>query len=163
MKVLIAYDTAYGNTGKVAHHIATVLGAQAQASRIDTLSPAALTGIGLLVVASPTQAGQAAPRMRNWLASLPTGALSGVRVAAFDTRLAFGDKGFALNALMKLVGYAAPRMLRQLVAHGGTAAAEPAGFIVDGKEGPMRAGELDAAARWAEALMAGVARERDAA
>jgi flavodoxin len=163
MKTLIVYDSAHGNTEKVAQQIALALGVNAKPCRVETLHRGSLADVGLLIVGSPTQAGQATPATRHWLASLPAGTLDGVQVAAFDTRLDFADQGFGLSALMKLIGYAAPRIHRALVAKGGVAAAGPAGFIVGGTEGPLRSGELEAAARWARELPAHNRAERDAA
>ncbi len=57
--------------------------------------------------------------------------------------------------IAKLFGYAAGHIADSLKAQGGHIAAPPEGFIVDGKEGPLKQGELERAARWAKAILEG--------
>lgn len=61
----------------------------------------------------------------------------------FDTRLSY-----------PFAGGAAPRIARGLRRLGYTIAAKPEGFLVSAADGPMRAGELDRARRWAAGLAA---------
>jgi hypothetical protein len=84
---------------------------------------------------------------------LPSGSLRGVKVAAFDTRVAVAEGPAILKFFVKLFGYAAEPMAKQLVKKGGTQAMEPAGFIVEGTEGPMCEGELERAAAWAARIV----------
>jgi len=65
-------------------------------------------------------------------------------VAAFDTRLT--------TRLVGIFGYAAARIANSLKRNGGTLIASPEGFFVKGKEGPLKEGELERAARWAKEI-----------
>jgi hypothetical protein len=69
-------------------------------------------------------------------------------MTVFDTRLGPEDVGLGLRLLMNVIGYAAPRIAKALVAKGYTLVGEPKGFIVTGKEGPLADGELDRARNW---------------
>ena len=89
---------------------------------------------------------------------MKAGSLRGIDVAAFDTRVPTGGRNVLLRALMHLIGYAAPRINRTLKAKGGHVVGDPEGFIVEGKEGPLRAGEEARAEAWALRL-----RQSDAA
>lgn len=149
MKAKVVFDSAYGNTEQLARAIGRVLA-------VDATPVAAGAGdalaVDLLVVGSPTQGGRPTAAVQGWLEAIPAGALQGVRVAAFDTRLAREEQGFGLRLLMGVIGYAAPRVADALQEKGGLLVAPPEGFIVNDKEGPLKAGELERAGRWAQDL-----------
>ena len=152
MKVLVIAGSAYGNTWSLACAIADTMGNGATALRPNQVAAADMEGLDLMIVGSPTQGGRPIAPIKEFLRSLPAAALSPTRVAAFDTRVAVGDQGFAMRRLLGIIGYAAPKIARDLTAHGGHLVAPPEGFIVEGKEGPLRAGELERAAEWAHRL-----------
>lgn len=154
MRVLVVYDSQWGNTEAVAGAIRGALGVDAAVRRADDATIADLTGVDLLVVGSPTQGGRPLPAVSKFVANLDGGALHGLRAAAFDTRIRSCTRGFAVRLLMRTIGYAAPRLASALQAKGAQLAAEPEGFFVADKEGPLEAGELDRAASWARALVA---------
>jgi flavodoxin len=160
MSALVIYDSAYGNTAKIAQAIAAALPGGAGVHRIGEIAPSSLARAGLVIVGSPTQGGRATQALQDWLAAVPAEKLAGVDVAAFDTRIAAAEQGFALRLLMGVIGYAAPRILKTLEEKGGIAIAPAEGFIVEGKEGPVARGELDRAGAWARTIGA---RERAAA
>jgi hypothetical protein len=58
--------------------------------------------------------------------------------------------------LLGLIGYAAPRIGRQLRARGAQVVLEPEGFIVTGTEGPLKDGEEQRATAWAKELVASI-------
>lgn len=153
MKVLVVADSAYGNTWELARAIADAFGNNARALRPGQVTSNDIEGVELLLVGSPTQGGKPLPAVMNWLRALPPEALNRVGVAAFDTRVAAAELGFPLRVLVNVIGYAAPKLAKQLTAHGGRQAAPPEGFLVEGKEGPMKAGELERAAAWARNLV----------
>ena len=93
--------------------------------------------------------------VRQWLDTLPAGALQGIKTAAFDTRMSVKDaKVWILTILVKIFGYAAEPMAKKLQAKGGQPTGTPAGFLVKGTEGPLFDGELERAAAWAQGLTA---------
>jgi hypothetical protein len=56
------------------------------------------------------------------------------------------------NRLITLFGTAAPKIARALEKKGGTLAGPPGGFYVTGGEGPLKEGEVERAAAWAQGL-----------
>ena len=53
---------------------------------------------------------------------------------------------------MSVIRYAAERIAKDLVKKGGRLVAEPEGFIVENKEGPLKQGELERASKWAKEM-----------
>lgn len=152
MNALVVFDSTYGNTATLAEAICAGLGDGAQAVRVQDMPPGVRKGLDLLIVGSPTQGGRPTRDTTRYLKSLPREQLRGLRVAAFDTRIAAGEQGFALRSLMRVIGYAAPKIASVLMKQGGTLAAPAEGFIVDGKEGPLRGGEIERAQEWGRLL-----------
>ncbi len=148
MNILIVYDSVFGNTEKVAQAMGAAIGAPA--FRVGDVKPEQLTGLGALIVGSPTRAFSATPAMKQWLQGLASKSLSGVRVAAFDTRMDVKQvNSRILTFLAGIFGYAAEPLAARLEKKGGTQAMAPAGFIVTASEGPLKDGELERAAEWA--------------
>jgi flavodoxin I len=154
MKALVLYDSTYGNTEALARAMGVALG-DAEVVAISDAAPADLGKSDLLIVGSPTQGGRPTAALTAFLGSVPTLGLDGTPVAAFDTRFASNAHGFGLRLLMKVIGFAAPRIARTLKTKGGRLAAPPEGFIVEAKEGPLKPGELERAADWARSLVEG--------
>ena len=117
-----------------------------------------LTGIflagccALLVVGSPTRAFSPTPKTRRFVGSIPS--LQGVKVAAFDTRIALSDvDSRILPVFVRVFGYAAKPIADRLTKKGGDLVIAPEGFFVEGTEGPLKDGELERAADWARQIM----------
>ncbi|GLW74131.1 flavodoxin [Kitasatospora phosalacinea] len=163
MRAVIVHESVYGNTGQVAAAIAEGVRqaeptADVQCLPVAEAGPDAVEGADLLVVGGPTHmrgmttgvsralaARSGAPEhggpgLRSWFHSLPDGGGS-ARAAAFDTR-----------AEVKHAGAAADGIAARLTRHHYDLAAEPAGFLVEGTEGPLRAGESDRARAWGAQL-----------
>jgi len=143
MKVLIVYDSMYGNTETLAKAMATAIGGDVALSRPGEVDIAALAGLDLLVVGAPVHGGRPMPSVQAFLDRLP--ALQSMRVAVFDTRLT--------SRFVKMFGYAADRAAEALKAKGGVLVGAPEGFLVKGKKGPLKEGELERAAGWARSLL----------
>ncbi len=148
MKALVVYDSLFGNTERIARAIADALGETGDVAlvRAGEANPSHLAGVDLLVFGSPTQGGRVRPPVDAFLKGIPAGVLEHVGVASFDTRM---EGWFA-----RLFGYPAPRIAEALKAQGGRPFGEPAGFVVTGREGPLKEGELERAAAWAKQVAA---------
>ncbi len=151
MKALVVYDSVFGNTGKIAQAMGEAL--EAPVLKVGDVTPEHLTGLDALIVGSPTRAFSPTPDIKKWLNGLPSNSLRGVKVAAFDTRIAVEEVDSAiLHFLVKIFGYAAEPMSKKLIKKGGNAGMPPEGFFVEGTEGPLTEGELDRAKDWARQL-----------
>jgi flavodoxin len=157
MRILVVYDSVFGNTEKIAQAIAEALGAQGPADilHVSKAAPDRLAQTDLLVVGSPTRGFRPTEAMAALLKAIPSRALKGVRVAAFDTRFKADELDSAgLRFLVKTGGYAAKRIASQLEKAGGILTAPPEGFYIEDTEGPLKAGELERAKGWAAGLLA---------
>lgn len=152
MAALVVYDSLYGNTERIASAVAAVLGAETV--RVGEVSPEDLARCDLLVIGSPTHGGRASAATKALLARLPPGALEGKRVAAFDTRSIL-ESNAVVRLLVRMLGYAAPRLASELHRLGGQIEVDPMGFLVHGKEGPLLDGEEARAESWARSLRPG--------
>jgi hypothetical protein len=161
MKAVVVYESLWGNTAAVARAIAEGIGPGTRALSTAEATGDALEDADLIVAGSPvlgfrlptdkmregalTNPGGRPPRpadlshpsMRSWLAALPAGH---GRSAAFDTEVRgpFGKAAPAIAQALEKAGYAR--------------VADPMGFIVAGKFGPLRDGELERARDWGSGL-----------
>ena len=157
MKAVVVYESLWGNTAAVARAIAEGIGPGARALSTAEATAEAIAGADLVVAGAPVlgfklptdkmregalknpggrpprPADLSHPALRSWLDALPAGRGSS---AAFDTEVRgpFGKAAPAIAAALEQAGYAR--------------IAEPTGFVVSGKFGPLRDGELDRARRW---------------
>jgi flavodoxin len=142
MRVLVVYDSKFGNTEKLAHVIAEQLRQRGRVTVTTADKPRhTCEEVDLLVVGGPTQEHGGSPAMRGWLQRLEPG--HGVPAAAFDTRLA---------KPRWLTGSAAKMVARRLGGLGFDLVADPESFFVSHSEGPLLDGELERAAGWADTL-----------
>lgn len=160
MKAIVVYESHWGNTAAVARAIAEGIGPEARAMSTDEATPAAIAESDLIVAGAPLLgfslpteamlkniAGSAAtnpvapdvshPSLRSWLDALPAGH---GRAAAFETRIWWSP------------GSAAKAILSKLEGHGYRAAGPAQRFVVQGKYGPLRDGELERAKAWGAEL-----------
>lgn len=158
MRAMVVYDSAFGNTEKVAQAIGQALGSSedAEVVRVGNVSPGQMAGLTLLIVGSPTQKFRPLGTIAGFLKGIPNGELKGVKVAAFDTRMTESnvEKVRILAFFVKIFGYAAKPIADRLVKKGGDLAAPPEGFYVADTEGPLLEGELERAADWARRIVA---------
>jgi flavodoxin len=141
MKALVAYDSIYGNTKKVADAIATGLGSGTRAVAVTAISEADLVGIEMLVAGCPINGWRPSAGMGKFLGTLHADQLRGIKAAAFDTRVRTFFHGDAAGKVAKALSKA-----------GAETAAPPCLFLVEGKEGPLAAGELERAEAWGRSL-----------
>jgi flavodoxin len=155
LKVLIVYDSYFGNTEKIAHNISFALGDNVQVRRPIDVNMASLSELDLLVVGAPTRAFRPSDSIRDFLKKIPSGVLSSVKVASFDTRVDIEAVGNPiLKIMVRLFGYAAKPIINSLERKGGLRVSDPTGFYVLDTEGPLADGELEKASAWAASLIA---------
>lgn len=151
MKTLVVYDSLYGNTRIIAQAIAGAMPGDVQMVHVKELDVSQLRGYDLLIVGAPTHGGRPSDAVKGLLQRLSATSLAGIKVAAFDTRLPWG--------ILRLFGFAAPKIARGLKKKGGQLVCAAAGFLVVGSEGPLQEGEAARAAAWAKEIVALVAPE----
>ena len=160
MKAVVVYESLWGNTAAVARAVAEGLGAEVRALTTAEASAEAISGVDLIVAGAPVLGFQlptdgmrdsiasnpaGAPRppdlshpsMRSWLATLPDGLGA---CAAFETGLRWSPGG-ATSAIARSLEQAGYRPL-----------VKGQRFVVKGKWGPLRDGELERARRWGAEL-----------
>lgn len=144
MKVLVIYDSMFGNTEKVAQVIAAGLGTGEgiRLAKVNTITPQDTMALDVLIVGSPTHAWRPTEAIRAFLDSLQPNILSGVQAAAFDTQYR-----------SRLSGSAAKKIEKALRRQGCSIVAPAIGFFVIGSEGPLAEGELDKATAWAKQIV----------
>ena len=164
MKAIVVYESHWGNTAAVARAVADGIGPGAQALSTGQATGAAVAGADLIVAGAPllgftlptdgmlkniganaskdkVAPDLSQPSLRSWLAALPQG--SG-HSAAFETRIWWSPGG------------AAKAILRRLKKAGYGPIAKAQRFIVKGKYGPLRDGELERAKAWGDELAGGI-------
>lgn len=142
MKTLVIYDSQFGNTEQIARAIAEVLQEQGPvrvipAGEADSME---LEGADFIAVGGPTQAHGPSPAMKLLFENIPDKVLRNTPVIAFDTRLHL--PGW-------ISGMAADDIANHLHRIGGHLIMPHESFFVEGREGPLSAGELERAANWA--------------
>lgn len=156
MNILIVFDSFFGNTENVAEGMAAALRSKHHVIvlRACKASTHAVAESGAVIVGSPTRAFRPSEATMEFLKFLPENSLAGKIVAAFDTRISKDDIGSTFfQFLVNLGGYAAKPIAKWLQKKGALTPVPTEGFYVNGKEGPLKDGELDKAAEWAKHLI----------
>lgn len=155
MNALVVYESFFHNTEAIARVIGAGLeqSMETKVAQFEDVKPGDLQNLDLLVVGSPTQRFGPTEEIMKFLRKLPAGALIGIPVAVFDTRLepASIQNGF-VRFMVSIGGYAGSKLMKTLVSLGAKKLGEPEGFWVTGQEGPLKDGELDRASQWGETL-----------
>lgn len=155
MRVLVVYDSVFGNTELVAQAVGKALGSPVDVAvvRVTDVKMEQLAGLRLLIVGSPTRGFRPTEAIADFLKRIPSDGIQGVPVAAFDTRLSTSDiESPAVRLLVKTGGYAAKPIADRLKKKGGAVIISPEGFLVRGEKGPLKEGELERAAVWAKQI-----------
>ncbi|MFA6603143.1 MAG: flavodoxin family protein [Candidatus Shapirobacteria bacterium] len=155
MNILIIFDSIHGNTQKIGNYLFQTLSEKnsTQMYPISQIQPSDILGYDLLIVGSPTHGGQATPALQHFLSQLPPNSLKGVKLATFDTRFDFNLQKPFLRLLMKLIGYASPKIAASLQNKGAQLVTPPIGFIVTGTNGPLAKNQLEKAKSWAQQII----------
>jgi len=144
MKALIVYDSAYGNTEKIANSIGAEISSDVKVVHASKVDSPDLESVELLIVGAPTYGGRPTPPVKGFIDKLAENSLKGISVAAFDTRLP--------QRWVRIFGFAAGKIAKSLKAKGGNLRGSEGFFVVGGK-GPLREGELERAASWAKQIV----------
>jgi hypothetical protein len=102
-----------------------------------------LTGIDLLALGGPTQGHGVSPAIKELLEKVPSEKLLSIGIIAFDTRMDFARW---------LSGSAASTIGKKLEQYQVDLLVPPESFLVAGREGPLKEGELERAAEWAHLI-----------
>lgn len=145
MKTLIVYDSAHGNTEKIAKSIGDAITGDVKVLRSGEVNPSELESIDLLIIGSPTYGGRPTPAIKDFFNKVSETSIKGINVAAFDTRLS--------ARWVRIFGYAAGKIAGHLKRKGGILVSSPEGFFVKGTKGPLKEGELERAASWAKEIV----------
>jgi flavodoxin I len=145
MKVLIIYDSIYGNTEEIAKSMGESIGGDARVLKAENSRPADLESAELLIAGSPTYGGRPTPKMKEFLDTIKSTSLKDVKVAAFDTRIP--------ASWVKIFGFAAGKIDKRLKSQGGKSIIKPEGFFVSRTKGPLVEGEYERAAKWAQDII----------
>jgi flavodoxin len=156
MKIIVIYDSIFGNTERVARAIGAALApmGEVEVLQVNLVKPEQIKDHSLVIVGSPTRGFRPTPATQNLLKAIRPGELKGVKVAAFDTRISKDDtKSPILRILITFFRYAASPIAKGLQEKGGDLLLMPEGFYVKDSEGPLKDGELKRAADWSVQLM----------
>ncbi|MFC2036217.1 flavodoxin family protein [Chloroflexota bacterium] len=145
MKVLVVYDSTYGNTESIAKSIGGAITGDVKVLRPDKVNLSELESIDLLIIGSPTQGGRPTTVIQNFLKIVPEVTIKGIPVATFDTRFS--------TIWVRIFGYAAGRIANNLKRNDATLIASPEAFFVKGTKGPLKEGELERAASWGKGII----------
>ena len=145
MKIIVAYDTKFGNTERVALTITQTLREVHTAilRKVTDISRSEVEESQLLVVGCPTHAWGISAATREFFKVLRGGNYREKWGAAFDTRFS-----------SPLAGSAAPEIRKQLKQLGFTVLAPSLSVCVKGFKGPLEEGELEKAVQFARTLNA---------
>ena len=152
MKTRVVYDSLYGNTKAIAEAIGQGIAGNVKVLNVKDVKISELESLDLLIVGSPTHAGRPSKATKTFLNSLPDNVLKNIPVTAFDTGISSEGQGFFMRVVINFFGYAAKHILNNLKEKGGTVVSKPKGFIVKGKEGPLKEGEFNRATQWAKEI-----------
>jgi hypothetical protein len=166
MRALVAYESMFGNTERVARAVAAGLrleGFDAAVLNVGDSAQADLTDVDLIVVGAPThgfslsrpmtrhdavrQGGRERAEqrgMREWLHTLEHTDRP-ILAAAFDTRV---------TKVRYLPASASRRAARALSEYGHRMVSPPMGFIVQDVSGPLESREVDRAIAWSRKVAA---------
>jgi hypothetical protein len=158
MKAVVVCESLWGNTAAVGRAVAEGIGPAARFMYADEATPEVLADADLVVAGAPLlgfklpdesmrqsvasnprekTADLSHPSIRTWLATVPAGT---GKCAGFETRIWWSP------------GSAAKTISESLTKLGYEPASPPEKFIVTGRYGPLKDGELDRARAWGAKL-----------
>lgn len=156
MHAVVVYESVWGNTAAIARAIAEGIGPETRTLSTKEAGPADVGDADLLVVGSPLlgfsvpsdgmiqsirqnpgkppgETDTSQPSMRSWLDAVPSGTSA---VATFETRIWWSP------------GSAAKGIAKSLAAKGYRPVGDAEKFVVTGRYGPLKDGEIERARAW---------------
>ncbi len=155
MKILIVYESFFGNTEKIAAETRDALTSKHTVlfRKVSEAATADIESSDLIITGAPTRAFRPSPGMQKFLKSLSQEAMKNKQCAVFDTRVDVQDiHSKFLTFMVKLFGYAAEPMAKILRKKGAADDIQINWFFVKDSEGPLTEGELERARSWAGSL-----------
>ncbi len=152
MKILVVYDSYFGNTERIALAIKDTIpeNKHVVVKKISDFQSSDIEGVEVIIIGSPTRAFRPTEAITNFLKKID---IRKYKWIAFDTGVNPKQiKSKILTIMVKLFGYAAPNMAKIIKKAGGTMLAEPETFYVIGNEGPLVTGEIDRFHKWLESV-----------
>jgi flavodoxin len=165
MKVLVIYESMFGNTEQIARAVTAGLSEAVDAQLVEVADAPTEpdSEVALIVAGGPTHAfsmsrentradaiSKGAPEghqrfgLREWMAALPSGPHT-EKMATFDTKV---------KTMRHLPGSAAKSAAKAAHRHGYESVSKAESFYVDDVDGPLLDGELDRARAWGQQLAA---------
>jgi flavodoxin len=165
MKMLVVYESMFGNTEQIARAVAAGLGESVDVQLTEVADAPANPGpdVALIVAGGPTHAfsmsrentradaiSKGAPEgerefgLREWMAALPSGQHA-EKIATFDTKI---------KSMRHLPGSAAKSAAKAAHRHGYESLSKAESFYVEDVDGPLLDGEIDRARAWGRRLAA---------
>jgi flavodoxin I len=102
MKMLIVYDSFYGNIEKIANAIGDAIASEVKVLSVSEVKSSEFEAYDLFIVGSPTHGGKSTQAIQSFLKKNPPSAFKSTNMAAFDTRLSM--------KLVGIFGYTAEKM-----------------------------------------------------
>ncbi len=152
MKILVVYDSYFGNTERIALAIRDTIPENKHVivKKISDFNNNDIEGVEVIIIGSPTRAFRPTEAITNFLKKID---VSKYKWIAFDTGVNPKQiKSKILTLMVKLFGYAAPNMAKIIKKAGGVMLADPETFYVIGNEGPLVTGEIDRFHQWIESV-----------
>jgi len=136
-KGIVAYDSNFGNTERIARALARGLeekGAEVDCLRIDEVDVEMLAGYDFIAVGGPTQILKTSKPMKTFLEKLRTVDLRGLKGFSFDTR----NESRMNGRRWLLLENSAARVIEGVLKSRGVDTVKPRhSAIVEGREGPL--------------------------
>ncbi|MHA2392113.1 MAG: flavodoxin family protein [Promethearchaeota archaeon] len=140
MKIVIIYETRFGNTKKVAEAIGEGLSEEGHDVKVNHVKEINLDEMGdmdLIVIGSPTYAGSHVPSIRKFINNLSGSKMEGKSIIAYDTHSAGGEGTFLRKAVFKMEKQIKKKLPSMNILMNGRQ------FKVHGIKGPLIDGELE--------------------
>ena len=105
MRVLIVYESKYGNTKKVAETIGEGIieeGNEPDVTHVKEVEEETVKDYDIILIGSPTYVGSHAKSIKKFIKSLVNLPLEGKSFAVFDTHMGGKGGGFLRNAVKKM-------------------------------------------------------------